>query len=222
VTTGAETTQRFEISEIDDELTSLFDSDFLSDMNAQSQLYADPREFLGRPPSDIPTGVIIYDLMYPNSYDVKEGLKRIPELREAFPQALLIVHTGTPLENVRRRAKELGANAVLQKSRDNPEFIRDLIRLAMGREVVKASTLCEVVEVDEDNGRIRVEVSGRDGWIAERSFDIDFCPMEARQLGGAFWIDSIEKRRGAAVEYVVRARAVDILEEQEFLQRFPE
>lgn len=216
--------ERVEFAEIDDEyeISNLLSDAFLTDMNASLQQFADPGEFLRRTPSGYDTRVVVYDLMFPHEYDVTAGLNRIAELREALPETLIIVYTASPLEDVRRKAKERGADAVVQKSRDNPETIRDLIRLARGREVVRARALCEVVEVDEDGGRVRVEIPGRDGWVAEKAFDINFCPQEACQIGGTFWVETLEKRGANGIEYAVRARSVDRAEEEEFLAEFPE
>jgi hypothetical protein len=82
------------------------------------------------------------------------------------------------------------------------------------QETLVARVLCEVLDVDTANNRVRVQIRGKDAWIAERSFDLDFCPELARIAGGSFYAETYRKESG---EEELRSAQVDAEEERAIL-----
>ena len=189
---------------VDDDPDTEFSPKFLKSLNASvdvAQTLSDARHALDETDEDT---VVVLDLMFPENTD--DGLDFLRELKQEHKETPVIVHTAAPMPHVQEAAMELGADDVLQKAGD-PEELRNAIVLASGLELKTAEVLCQVVAVGDHT--IRVQITGEDGWLAEREFHNRFCPPAARTIGSQFWLDTFRSRRGGKEEYALRSRGVD-------------
>lgn len=163
--------------------------------------------------------VFVLDLMFPQ--DPQEGIDFIAELRDGrldvHRDTPIVVHSNAASEEWRNRATEFGANAFFAKTCDPAEFL-DTLGFYLGRERVKAAVLCEVLDVDLQANSVRIRIRGEDGWIAERSIDLEVCPRAARLPGGSFFLDTISRFRNFRQEDILRSRSVDPEEDLRFLR----
>lgn len=77
-----------------------------------------------------------------------------------------------------------------------------------------ASPVVEVIDLAEDSVRIRIP--GNDGWVAELDLPLRYCPEPARQIGGAFYLDTYR----VDGKYELRGRAVDPEEERKMIDEW--
>lgn len=156
--------------------------------------------------------VIVLDLMFEETYEVDDGIAFIKEVRRGN----LGVHPLTPiviLSNARNppimeAAFSAGANAFFSKS-DTPQKIVDKLKFYLGQEQVESIHACEIVDLDLGHGKIHVRLRAKDKWILERWMPIDFCPPEARIIGGAFFWENAILFQDYGIQYRLRARPIE-------------
>jgi CheY-like chemotaxis protein len=208
------------VVEIDDELErSILKSRHFEEIGAGHHPVAnleDARGVLNAIAPDQQAGakslVIVLDLMFQDTYEVDEGITFIKEVRRGN----LGVHPLTPiviLSNVRNppimeAAFSAGANAFFSKS-DTPQKIVDKLKFYLGQEQVESIHTCEVVDLDLGNGQVRVRLRAESKWILERWMPVDFCPPDARIIGGAFFWENTLLFQDYGIQYRLRARPIE-------------
>ena len=85
------------------------------------------------------------------------------------------------------------------------------------KEPLQRTTLCRVIEFDEDHKEVVIVTSDESegpGFILDGNYAIDFCPEPARREDGIFRVDEYRRETEGGVEYILRSRALDAEEEQ--------
>jgi CheY-like chemotaxis protein len=162
--------------------------------------------------------VVVLDLMFPT--DPEDGLtflravmqRELPVPRHTY----VIVRTGVYRDEIKKRAYALGALEYVGKV-EGPEVLMTAVKFACGEDVRTARTLCQVFEVDAERGTVRVRIEGHGGWYAERSFELSWCPVEARVPGGSFYAETYKRLTGSGAEIVLKSAAVDAAAEADVL-----
>lgn len=165
------------------------------------------------------TLILLLDLMFPDN--PRPGLDLVSKIRagllEGVPRDLaIVIYSAADSDQVMREAYRLGANAFVVKGGD-PRLLVGAIETYTGRLVRAARTLCEILSIDLVRHSLRVRIRGTDDWVAERSFDLDLCPIEARHVGATFYLDTFKQFRAGTLELKLKGHTVDATEDARIL-----
>jgi CheY-like chemotaxis protein len=156
--------------------------------------------------------VLLLDLMFPDDYNVEEGMQFIRDVRSG----ILGIHHLTPIivlsnsknPDVVNDAMLAGANDFFSKT-ENSSLVLKQLDFYLGGSIRESQDICEVSEVDLAEGRIRVRLRAANRWILERWVPINFCPPEVRVSGGAFYWETMRCFRDYSVQYISQAKLIE-------------
>ncbi len=171
---------------------------------------------------DVQTIVVLLDLMF-DEHDTEEGLTFLRELKrlDPFKEARwnVVVLTGADDPQTKAEVSSAGIRAFHTKPAD-PELVMQDIRYYLGKETSVASSLLEIVHVDNETGQMDVRYRTSHGANVRCTLDWELAPLEARVAGGSFWLDVSKHFEAGRAVYRSSGRLVDAAHDADFFKEF--
>lgn len=153
--------------------------------------------------------IVVLDLMFPDDPEAGLGFLRqlVGQQVLAPERTFVIIHSAVDNPDVIQAA--LAAGAIEYTIKGDTDHLLRAVEYACGGDILVTRVLCHVISVDFADKSILVEMDSKSGWTAQRTFEFDWCPRDARFSGATFFADTFKRLGDHGVELVLKSSAVD-------------